>query len=111
MQTTQSLEKTLEEVIDKEEKALTGEDSDKSASKDSEEDPVAVIKSLKTEVEQLQKKLSDVEKEHTKAIHSVRRYSATTRRAEPLTRRTSQLNKDILDLEQLVEAKIYREVK
>ncbi|KAG8956234.1 hypothetical protein FRC04_004311 [Tulasnella sp. 424] len=108
-ETTKSLEKTLEEVIDKEEKALAGEDSDKSASKDSEEDPVAVIKSLKTEVEQLQKKLSDVEKEHTKAVHSVRRYSTTTRRAEPLTRSTSQLNKDILDLEQLVEAKIYRE--
>ncbi|KAG8998402.1 hypothetical protein FRB90_012312 [Tulasnella sp. 427] len=87
--TTKNLEKTLEEVIEKEEKALADEDGDKSVSKDSEEDPVAIIKSLKAEVEQLQKRLSEVEKEHTKTVHS--------------------LNKDILDLEQLVEAKIYRE--
>ncbi|KAG8935416.1 hypothetical protein FRC01_000023 [Tulasnella sp. 417] len=89
-ETTKSLEKTLEEVIEKEEKALAGEDPNNSASKDSdEEDPATVIKGLKTEVEQLQKRLNDVEKEHTKAVHS--------------------LNKDIVDLEQLVEAKIYRE--
>lgn len=98
-------------MIEKEEKALAGEDPDKSASKDSDEDPVAIIKGLKTEVEQLQKKLNDVEKEHTKAVHSVRRYSPTICLTASLIGRTSQLNKDIVDLEQLVEAKIYREVR
>lgn len=45
---------------------------------------------LQTELEQVQKRLTETEKEHTKLVH--------------------QLNKDILDLENLVEAKIYREV-
>ncbi|KAG8906941.1 hypothetical protein FRB99_005715 [Tulasnella sp. 403] len=93
-----TLENTLQETIDKEEKALDAAENAPEKTDDSE-DPSAMIKALKlwthagkhlkVELEQLQKKISEMEKEHTKVVHS--------------------LNKDILDLENLVEAKIYRE--
>ncbi|KAG8881237.1 hypothetical protein FRB97_009736 [Tulasnella sp. 331] len=87
-----ALENTMQETLEREETALDGGDvkacSSSTADTDSP-DPAATIKGLKVEIETLQKRLTDVEKEHSKTVHA--------------------LNKDILDLENLVEAKIYRE--
>ncbi|KAG9012483.1 hypothetical protein FRB94_005800 [Tulasnella sp. JGI-2019a] len=87
-----ALETTLQDTLEREETALDGENgkaADSSAAGTDESDPAVVIKALKADIEALQKRFTDLEKEHSKTVHA--------------------LNKDILDLENLVEAKIYRE--
>ena len=61
-----------------------------------------------TEVEQLRKKLSDLEMKNARQIHDVRHRAIVTHAL--LTQTLLQLNKEISELETLIEAKIYREV-
>ncbi|KAG8970030.1 hypothetical protein FRC03_011829 [Tulasnella sp. 419] len=89
-ESVRSLEDTLQKSIEQEENKLSEVDKpldSKGAS--SESDGSVNIDALRAEIDQLQKRINEMEKEHTKVVLA--------------------LNKDILDLENLVEAKIYRE--
>jgi len=83
-----TLEATVEESIQREEQILEGEQNGKGEM----DEPSQLQKSLREsrlDVDTLRKKLADVEKRSARTI--------------------SELNKEVADLESLVEAKIYRE--